>query len=137
MNNHCPEEGEFSLCKVVHIGNASYTHTRGVSAKPKTEGFRPNVGTLLKESASILIHLEMKLRALESKGIPYTTVNRYFLRVITDDLNVGLFNLKDSLTSGRGEIPKSYADAYSAIQQIPNGIDITSLFGVVDGLPNV
>jgi hypothetical protein len=92
--------------------------------------------TLQSDSASIILALEVKLRLLESKGIPYESVNRYLrarLSKVSD--SIGLFSLSDILTyDPRTEPKKYYADAYSGIQKIPNGLDISGLSSIVEGL---
>jgi hypothetical protein len=89
---------------------------------------------MLKNTASIVINLEAKLRKAQEKGIPYASLNQYFRSVLKND-QVGLFDLKNLLTYGRGEPEKTYSDAYIALRQIPGTIELSGLYDVVDGLP--
>lgn len=130
---NCPPDDQFSVCE--SRGNYTYVlGSKGPNAKRET---RQEVGALLKNNGSILINFESKLRALQARSFPYSSVNRYLRIAITDDMAVGLFNLKESMTfNPRSDPPKDYNDAYLALQQVPSGFDVSVLFDVVNGLPD-
>jgi hypothetical protein len=134
----------------VTVGGAGYTYVRGLSEQkvqqPQTlqseshsnskmePSARIAVQAMGKDTASILINFEYKLRQLQTKNIPYSSINRY-LRASLKDEDIGMFNLRDSMTFARGEPEKTYADAYLALSQIPSTISMIGLYSIVDGLP--
>ena len=128
---NCPAEG-FSFCERVEVGGAGYTHVRGLEDEKQPERFKTEV--MLKNSASIVLNFEAKLRKMQGKGVPYVSVNQYLRSTLKED-QIGLFDLRELMTYGRGEPEKTYADAYTALRQIPGSIDMTGLYNVVDGLP--
>lgn len=89
---------------------------------------------MLKNTASIVINFEAKLRRAQEKGIPYSSINQYLRATLKED-QIGLFDLRELMTYGRGEPDKTYSDAYIALRQIPSSIDMSGLYNVVDGLP--
>jgi hypothetical protein len=137
--NSCPPHGSYSVCERVTVGGAGYTYVRGqVADKIETSAVKPydrlKVEALGKDTPSILLNLEVRLRRLQEKGIPYSTINRYFRAALNDD-QIGLFNLKEMLTYGRGEPEKGYSDAFTALSQIPSSINMSWLYSIVDGMP--
>lgn len=143
---NCPPDDQFSVCEVRQQAGGSYTYVLGAAEKTKVEPSASRfpvsrgmeVSKMGKDSGSIILNLEVKLRKLQTAGVPYATINRYFRSSISDETTIGLFNLKDLLTyNPRSDPPKDYSDAYTAISQFPSGIDVSTLFSIVDGMPKV
>lgn len=135
---NCPSEG-FSVCERVQVGGSGYTLVRGLQDEGQSNpvGNQPErfeTKAMLKNTASIVINFEAKLRRAQEKGIPYSSINQYLRATLKED-QIGLFDLRELMTYGRGEPDKTYSDAYIALRQIPSSIDMSGLFTVVDGLP--
>jgi hypothetical protein len=123
----------------VEVKGGFYTHVRGLPEGSSPEVAAPaperlETQAMLKNTASIVINFEAKLREAQAKGIPYASINQYLRATLSAD-QVGLFNLRDLMTYGRGESEKTYSDAYTALRQIPGTIDMSGLYSVVEGLP--
>jgi hypothetical protein len=136
---NCPSDESFTVCERVNVsGQNGYTYIRGQS-QPMVQATghhveRHQVQTMGKDTASILFNLEFKLRELQAKGIPYSTVNRYFRAVLKDE-QYGMFDLKQSLTYERNDPQKTYQDAYTALTLIPSTLDMSWLYAIVEGIP--
>ena len=134
----CPPIGTFSVCERVIVEGSGYTYVRGQveDSEPALmlTSERHKVEALSKDTPSIMLNLEARLRKLQAKGFPYSSVNRYFRASLKDE-QVGLFDLKDALTYARGEPEKTYTDAYIALAQVPSTISMSWLYSVVEGMP--
>ena len=98
----------------------------------------PLVNAPRNTSSGIFFTLVTYLKKLQAKGVEYSFVNQYLraeFKALGDDNPMGVGFISDMLTfDPRQDTPKDYPDIFTALKQVPSGIDWTSLGAIISGL---
>lgn len=129
----CPLKGDFAVCEI----RDGYTFAIPKKKDPRSRGqFKVESR---KTDAGTYLLLITKLKQMETKGVDYSALNKYFRAEFgaAEDANpLGMGYVISLLTyEPRQGAPKSYSDVFEALERAPSSLKWLEIWDVVDGIP--
>lgn len=135
----CKKVGHSDVCESRKVGGGSYTYVLAGSSEKREPVQAPRFPVeARKTKAGARLALIRRLTEHQTKGVPYSAINAYFLKEFEDAGaidQIGTGFIVDMLTyDPKNDPPKDYPGVLATLSTSSGNLDWLQFWDIIDGL---